>query len=108
MVSSTTQYSEVFPKTGPQLKGCRHLIQNPGKGSYGIGQLEDGCIRSFNITRYLQVEIEALKSDCANAQLECNAADGRAKLLASDAIGLEDKAEAHRPLIGPITNRVGG
>lgn len=37
------------------------------------------------------MEIEALKSDCANAQLECNAADGRAKLLASDAIGLEDK-----------------
>ncbi|KAL2463239.1 uncharacterized protein Fot_52895 [Forsythia ovata] len=38
------------------------------------------------------VEIEALKIDYANAQLECNAADERAKLLASEVIGLEDKA----------------
>ncbi|KAL1368068.1 hypothetical protein HN51_022171 [Arachis hypogaea] len=38
------------------------------------------------------VELESVKSDYANAQLECNAADERAKLLASEVIGLEEKA----------------
>ncbi|XP_041025215.1 protein BLISTER-like [Juglans microcarpa x Juglans regia] len=38
------------------------------------------------------VELESLKVEYANAQLECNAADERAKLLASEVIGLEEKA----------------
>jgi len=38
-----------------------------------------------------QVEFEAIKSEYTNAQLECNAADERAKLLASEVIGLEEK-----------------
>ncbi|OIS96341.1 PREDICTED: uncharacterized protein LOC109235647 [Nicotiana attenuata] len=38
------------------------------------------------------VELEALKMEYANVQLECNAADERAKLLASEVIGLEEKA----------------
>lgn len=38
------------------------------------------------------VELESLKGECANAQLECSAADERAKLLASEVIGLEEKA----------------
>ncbi|KAG4394685.1 hypothetical protein AAZX31_20G071300 [Glycine max] len=38
------------------------------------------------------VEFEAIKSEYTNAQLECNAADERAKLLASEVIGLEEKA----------------
>ncbi|XP_073053513.1 protein BLISTER-like isoform X2 [Primulina eburnea] len=38
------------------------------------------------------VELEAVKLEYANAQLECNAADERAKLLASEVIGLEEKA----------------
>ncbi|KAA8527844.1 hypothetical protein F0562_035287 [Nyssa sinensis] len=38
------------------------------------------------------VELESLKIEYANAQLECNAADERAKLLASEVIGLEEKA----------------
>ncbi|KAI3469894.1 hypothetical protein Pfo_026557 [Paulownia fortunei] len=38
------------------------------------------------------VELEAVKIQYANAQLECNAADERAKLLASEVIGLEEKA----------------
>ncbi|CAK7327360.1 unnamed protein product [Dovyalis caffra] len=38
------------------------------------------------------VELESVKIACANAQLECNAADERAKLLASEVIGLEEKA----------------
>lgn len=48
------------------------------------------------IGRYLnfshqQVELEAIKSEYTNVQLECNAADERAKLLASEVIGLEEK-----------------
>lgn len=38
------------------------------------------------------VELESVKIEYANAQLECNAADERAKLLASEVIGLEEKA----------------
>lgn len=38
------------------------------------------------------VELESLKGECANAQLECSASDERAKLLASEVIGLEEKA----------------
>ena len=38
-----------------------------------------------------QVELESLKGEYANAQLECSAADERAKLLASEVIGLEEK-----------------
>ncbi|PIN03223.1 hypothetical protein CDL12_24257 [Handroanthus impetiginosus] len=38
------------------------------------------------------VELEAVKIEYANAQLECNAADERAKLLASEVIELEEKA----------------
>ncbi|CAO2838435.1 unnamed protein product [Amaranthus hypochondriacus] len=38
------------------------------------------------------VELEAIKAEYMNAQLECNAADERAKLLASEVISLEEKA----------------
>ncbi|KAK4425362.1 protein BLISTER [Sesamum alatum] len=38
------------------------------------------------------VELEAVKREYAIAQLECNAADERAKLLASEVIELEEKA----------------
>ncbi|KAL0456856.1 UNVERIFIED_CONTAM: protein BLISTER [Sesamum latifolium] len=38
------------------------------------------------------VELEAVKREYANAQMECNAADERAKLLASEVIELEEKA----------------
>ncbi|KAF5452594.1 hypothetical protein F2P56_027571 [Juglans regia] len=38
------------------------------------------------------VELESVRIEYANAQLECNAADERAKLLASEVIGLEEKA----------------
>ena len=37
------------------------------------------------------MELESFKIEYANAQLECNAADERAKLLASEVIGLEEK-----------------
>ncbi|KAG6574881.1 hypothetical protein SDJN02_23619 [Cucurbita argyrosperma subsp. argyrosperma] len=38
------------------------------------------------------VELESIKLEYANVQLECNAADERAKLIASEVIGLEEKA----------------
>ncbi|KAL8242792.1 hypothetical protein R6Q59_013094 [Mikania micrantha] len=38
------------------------------------------------------VELEAVRTEYGNAQLECSAADERSKLLASEVIGLEEKA----------------
>lgn len=38
------------------------------------------------------VELEAIRIEYTNAQLECSAADERAKVLASEVIGLEEKA----------------
>ncbi|CAA6657164.1 unnamed protein product [Spirodela intermedia] len=38
------------------------------------------------------IELEAVKMESTNAQLECSAADERAKILASEVIGLEEKA----------------
>ncbi|XP_023742577.1 protein BLISTER [Lactuca sativa] len=38
------------------------------------------------------VELEAMRIEYGNAQLECSAADERSKLLASEVIGLEEKA----------------
>ncbi|KAK7290432.1 hypothetical protein RIF29_04856 [Crotalaria pallida] len=38
------------------------------------------------------VELESIRNLYTNAQLECNAADERSKLLASEVIGLEEKA----------------
>lgn len=37
------------------------------------------------------MELDAVRNEYANAHLECNAADERAKLLASEVIGLEEK-----------------
>lgn len=45
----------------------------------------------FMFISMLQLELDSLKMEYANAQLECNAADERAKLLASEVIGLEEK-----------------
>ncbi|MBA0599908.1 hypothetical protein Gorai_006108 [Gossypium raimondii] len=39
-----------------------------------------------------QAELESLKMEYTNARLECNAADERAKILASEVISLEEKA----------------
>ncbi|KAG4134584.1 hypothetical protein ERO13_D08G165950v2 [Gossypium hirsutum] len=41
------------------------------------------------------VELESFKMEYANAQLECNATDERANILASEVIGLEEKASEH-------------
>lgn len=43
------------------------------------------------LIQHQQVELESVKMGYTNAQMECNAADERAKLLASEVIGLEEK-----------------
>ncbi|PPD66933.1 hypothetical protein GOBAR_DD36187 [Gossypium barbadense] len=40
-------------------------------------------------------EFESFKMEYANARLECNTADERANILASEVIGLEEKASEH-------------
>lgn len=48
-----------------------------------------------NLQQEIQIhlaELESMKGEYTNAQLECSAADERAKLLASEVIGLEEKA----------------
>ncbi len=37
------------------------------------------------------MELDSVKMEYANAKLECNAADERGKILASEVIGLEEK-----------------
>ncbi|KAK8306039.1 hypothetical protein V6Z12_D03G102800 [Gossypium hirsutum] len=41
---------------------------------------------------YFCAELESFKMEYANARLECNTADERANILASEVIGLEEKA----------------
>lgn len=40
-----------------------------------------------------QLELDSIKMEYSNAQFECNAADERAKILASEVIGLEEKVK---------------
>lgn len=49
------------------------------------------------------MQLEAFRNEYANAQLECNAADERSKLLASEVIGLEEKVVI---LLGMLAYRI--
>ncbi|KAK6914204.1 hypothetical protein RJ641_021525, partial [Dillenia turbinata] len=57
-----------------------------------VSQLKDDMEKLLEELKAQLLELEALRIEYANAQLECNAADERAKLLASEVIGLEEKA----------------
>ncbi|XP_024979397.1 protein BLISTER isoform X2 [Cynara cardunculus var. scolymus] len=57
-----------------------------------VNQLKSDMERLQEEIKGLLVELEAVRSEYGNARLECNAADERAKLLASEVIGLEEKA----------------
>ncbi|KAJ9538716.1 hypothetical protein OSB04_031449 [Centaurea solstitialis] len=57
-----------------------------------VNQLKSDIEQLQEEIKGLLVELEAVRSEYGNAQLECNAADERAKLLASEVIGLEEKA----------------
>ncbi|KAK8271203.1 hypothetical protein V6Z12_D11G247700 [Gossypium hirsutum] len=53
-----------------------------------------GCLSRLVLmysTISLKAELESFKMEYANARLECNAADERANILASEVIGLEEK-----------------
>ncbi|WVY96558.1 hypothetical protein V8G54_028709 [Vigna mungo] len=80
----------------PMLK-CRNpheyakasaMVSNHGSELVAIE--EDMVVE--DVVDALIAELQAFKSEYTNAQLECNAADERAKLLASEVIGLEEKA----------------
>ncbi|TYI56979.1 hypothetical protein E1A91_D11G249100v1 [Gossypium mustelinum] len=58
-----------------------------------------GCLSRLVLmysTISLKAELESFKMEYANARLECNAADERANILASEVIGLEEKARRLR------------
>ncbi|KAJ6847099.1 uncharacterized protein M6B38_284830 [Iris pallida] len=57
-----------------------------------VSQLRSDIERLEKEIKAQLLAFESLKMEFANAQLECNAADERAKILASEVIGLEEKA----------------
>ncbi|KAH9614345.1 hypothetical protein KSS87_017193 [Heliosperma pusillum] len=57
-----------------------------------VSQLKAEIGRLQEEIKARSVELEAIKAEFTNAHLECNAADERAKLLASEVINLEEKA----------------
>ncbi|KAL9240769.1 hypothetical protein vseg_014951 [Gypsophila vaccaria] len=57
-----------------------------------VSQLKAEMERLQEEIKAQMVELEAVKAEFTNAHLECNAADERAKLLASEVISLEEKA----------------
>ncbi|XP_074573614.1 uncharacterized protein LOC141830032 isoform X2 [Curcuma longa] len=57
-----------------------------------VNQLKSNIERLQEEIKAQMLALETVKLECTNAQLECNAADERAKLLASEVISLEEKA----------------
>ncbi|KAG8369744.1 hypothetical protein BUALT_Bualt14G0045600 [Buddleja alternifolia] len=57
-----------------------------------VNQLKFELERLQEEIKAQMVELEAVRIEYVNAQMECHAADERAKLLASEVIGLEEKA----------------
>ncbi|KAL1548319.1 protein BLISTER [Salvia divinorum] len=57
-----------------------------------VNQLKSDLERLQEEIKAQLVELEAVKMEYSNVLLECNAADERAKLLASEVIALEEKA----------------
>ncbi|PPD99712.1 hypothetical protein GOBAR_DD03275 [Gossypium barbadense] len=60
-----------------------------------INDIEPFCQDELALYRQCaekRAELESFKMEYANARLECNTADERANILASEVIGLEEKA----------------
>ncbi|XP_038991764.1 protein BLISTER-like [Hibiscus syriacus] len=57
-----------------------------------LNQLKSDMVHLQEEIKAQLAEIESFKMEYANARLECNAADERANILASEVIGLEEKA----------------
>lgn len=57
-----------------------------------VQHLSSYTVRILILTPFIQqLALESVRTEYANAQLECNAADERAKVLAAEVILLEDK-----------------
>lgn len=57
-----------------------------------VQHLSSYTVRILLLTLFVQqLALESVRTEYANAQLECNAADERAKVLAAEVILLEDK-----------------
>lgn len=64
------------------LSFCHFAVQN----------LSSYTVRILVLTIFVQqLALESVRTEYANAQLECSAADERAKVLAAEVILLEDK-----------------
>ena len=60
-------------------------------------------IRITVLTLFIhQLALESVRTEYANAQLECSAADERAKVLAAEVILLEDKVISYLVYFVPI------
>ncbi|CAH8373660.1 unnamed protein product [Eruca vesicaria subsp. sativa] len=57
-----------------------------------VNQLKDDMEKLHQQIQAQMGELESVRNEYANAQLECNAADERSQILASEVISLEDKA----------------
>ncbi|XP_010550848.1 PREDICTED: uncharacterized protein LOC104821624 [Tarenaya hassleriana] len=57
-----------------------------------VNQLKDDIEKLQQQIKAHMVELESVRVEYTNMQLECNAADERSKILAAEVIGLEDKA----------------
>ncbi|XP_010527180.1 PREDICTED: golgin subfamily A member 2-like [Tarenaya hassleriana] len=57
-----------------------------------VNQLKDEMEKLQQQIQANMVELESMRMEYTNAQLECNAADERAKILAAEVVSLEDKA----------------
>ncbi|KAF1896586.1 hypothetical protein Lal_00034285 [Lupinus albus] len=68
------------------------LTDNYNQQRSVVNQLKSDMEKLQEDVKAQLVELECIRNLHTNAQLECNAADERAKLLASEVIGLEEKA----------------
>ncbi|XP_021593529.1 protein BLISTER isoform X2 [Manihot esculenta] len=68
------------------------LTDNYNQQRIVVSQLKSEMEKLQEEIKALLVELDSVKMEYANAKLECNAADERGKILASEVIGLEEKA----------------
>ena len=68
-----------------------------------VQHLSSYTIRITVLTLFIQqLALESVRTEYANAQLECSAADERAKVLAAEVILLEDKVISYLVYFVPI------
>ncbi|XP_048235747.1 protein BLISTER isoform X2 [Ricinus communis] len=68
------------------------LTDNYNQQRSAVNQLKSDMEKLQEEIKVHLVELESVKMEYGNAKLECDASDERAKILASEVIGLEEKA----------------